>query len=101
MTRRDTNVTRLPPRSAERDASLRAADARIERMTWLLENLFRVGGRRFGLEPIIGLIPGAGDVVSGALGLAIIIEAMRFRIPRIVVVRMVLNTVLDVAIGVI
>jgi hypothetical protein len=99
MARTDPRVTRLPPRSDERDEALRAADARIERMTWLLENLFRVGGRRFGLEPIIGLIPGAGDLVSGALGLAIIVEAMRFRIPRIVVVRMVLNTLLDLAIG--
>lgn len=82
---------------------LRAAEARISRVTWLLENLFRVPGseRRFGLEPIIGLLPGAGDAISGIVGLALIVEALRFHLPRVVIVRMVMNTLLDLVVGIV
>ena len=100
-----TTTTASVPRS-EADARaerLRAAEARISRVTWLLENLFRVPGsdRRFGLEPIIGLVPGAGDAISGIVGLALIVEALRFRLPKIVIVRMVLNTVVDLVVGIV
>jgi hypothetical protein len=87
----------------ERAERLRAAEARISRVTWLLENLFRVPGseRRFGLEPIIGLLPGAGDAISGIVGLALIVEALRFRLPKVVIVRMVMNTLLDLVVGIV
>jgi len=87
----------------ERTERLRAAEARISRLTWLLENVFRVPGteRRFGLEPIIGLLPGTGDLISGIVGLGLIVEALRFRLPKVVIVRMVMNTLLDLVVGVV
>ncbi len=54
---------------------------------------------RIGLDPIVGLIPIVGDAVSGAVGFWLIAEATRFGLPRVVVARMVLNTVVDLILG--
>jgi Domain of unknown function (DUF4112) len=56
-------------------------------------------GIRFGLEPIIGLIPGVGDLVSGAMGFYLVLRAVQFRLPPVVIARMVANTLLDMTIG--
>ncbi len=66
-----------------------------------MDDLFRIPGtgRRIGLEPLIGLIPVVGDLATGAVGAYLIARALRFRLPVIVVVRMVFNTLLDVVIG--
>jgi len=54
----------------DRSARLAAADRRIGWVTHVLDDLVTVPGtsRRVGLEPIVGLIPGAGDLVSAAVG---------------------------------
>jgi hypothetical protein len=57
------------------------------------------GGRRVGLEPILGIIPGVGDLVTGAAGFWLIAEATRFGVPRVVLVRMLVNTLIDLAVG--
>lgn len=83
------------------EARLRAAERRIAAVAWLLDNSIPIPGtrRRFGIEPIIGLIPGAGDLLSAGMGVAILFESARFRLPLIVMVRMVANTLLDLAAG--
>jgi hypothetical protein len=83
------------------EARLRAAERRIAAVAWLLDNSIPIPGtgRRFGIEPIIGLIPGAGDLLSAGMGVAILFESARFRLPPIVMVRMVANTLLDLAAG--
>ena len=70
-------------------------------LAWLLDDTFRIPGtgRRFGLEPIIGFIPGIGDLVSGGLGLYLISRALSLRLPGIVIARMVFNTLLDFVLG--
>jgi hypothetical protein len=88
-----------PPRSDEqRSRSL----AEVETLAWLLDNSIPVpgtGGRRFGVDAVIGLVPGIGDIVSGALGLIVVWRGSRMGLPRIVVGRMLLNTLLDIAVG--
>ena len=80
-----------------------AAERRIGRVTKVLDELFEVPGTSFkvGLDPIIGLIPIAGDAVAALVGAWVILEAARFGIPRIVLARMVLNLSVDLAIGLI
>ena len=76
--------------------------AEVAALAWLLDNSIPVpgtGGRRFGIDAIIGLVPGIGDVVSGAIGLVVVWRGSRMGLPRIVVARMLLNTLLDLAIG--
>ena len=54
---------------------------------------------RFGWDSIIGLIPGAGDVITGLLGSAIVLHAHRLRVPRVVQLRMLMNIAVDLALG--
>lgn len=72
-------------------------------MAWLLENSIPVPGTRwrFGFDGIIGLIPGLGDLVGGALTLLVVWRASRMGLPRIVVARMLVNAAIDIVVGVI
>ena len=67
----------------------------------LLDSAFQVPGTklRFGLDPIIGLIPGAGDIVSGFFSAMMLLHAVRLRIPKIIIARMLLNTGIDLLTG--
>ena len=56
---------------------------------------------RFGWDPIIGLVPWVGDVLTALLSLAIIVEAHRMRVSRIIQIRMLLNVVIDVCLGIV
>jgi Domain of unknown function (DUF4112) len=86
-----------------RQERFRAVEARIARATRLLDELVPIPGtgQRFGLDPVIGLIPFVGDVTGALVGLWIIGEATRFGIPRIAVARMSANLLFDVAVGII
>jgi len=93
-----TSVRRV---EAGREARVRAAERRIAAISRVLDDLIEVPGtgRRFGLEPIIGLIPVAGDAAGLVGGAMILFEAIRLRLPPIVVARMGFNLFVDVAVG--
>jgi hypothetical protein len=79
-------------------------DSRIDGLrVWqrLLDSAFRVPGTtiRFGWDPIIGVVPWIGDAVAALLGSVIVWHAYQLRVPRVVQLRMVINIVIDVAIG--
>ena len=65
----------------------------------LLDEAFPIPGTRwrFGWDAIAGLVPGAGDLVSGLFGLLIIYHAFRMRVPAVIVARMTINLALDLA----
>jgi len=87
---------------AARDGDRRSeALAEVQALAWLLDNSIPVPGtgRRFGVDAIIGLVPGVGDAVSGVVGVLVVWRATRMGLPGIVVARMLLNTLLDVSIG--
>jgi hypothetical protein len=88
----------IGPSRAERFS---AAERRIGRVTKILDELIEVPGTsiKVGLDPVIGLIPVAGDAVSALVGGWLILEASRFGIPRVVLARMVLNLAVDLGIG--
>jgi Domain of unknown function (DUF4112) len=75
--------------------------AALRRWARLFDSAFRVPGTRFsfGLDPLIGLVPGLGDLMSPALTLLILWQAAAMRVPRIVLVRMVVNAIIDAGIG--
>jgi hypothetical protein len=79
----------------------RDAERRIGRISRLMDDLVPIPGtsHRVGLDPVIGLIPGAGDLVSAIAGGWIILEAVRFGIPSVVLLRMGWNTAVDLAVG--
>jgi hypothetical protein len=73
----------------------------LRRWSVLLDSVFRVPGTnfRFGLDPLLGLIPGLGDLTTPAFSVALLVHAVRLRIPRIVQMRMLLNSALDLVLG--
>jgi len=83
-----------------RDSGSGIRDQRLEQLRrWarLFDSAFRIPGTRirFGLDPIVGLIPGIGDLASPALTLLILWHAARLRVPKIVLTRMALNALID------
>jgi hypothetical protein len=75
--------------------------ARLRRIAWVLDDLVRVPGtsRRIGLDPVLGLFPGGGDIAGGALSAYIVIAAARLGAPSSVIVRMGWNIVVDTLLG--
>jgi hypothetical protein len=73
----------------------------LRRWAVLLDSAFRIPGTnvRFGLDAIIGLVPGLGDLVSTALSSYIIWEARQLGLPRWKIARMVGNVAADTVLG--
>ena len=73
----------------------------LQRWAGVLDAAFRIPGTqiRFGLDALIGLVPGAGDAVAGLFSVAIVLQAARMGLPRVVIARMVLNSLLDLLVG--
>ncbi|MDN5848035.1 MAG: DUF4112 domain-containing protein [Nitrococcus sp.] len=74
---------------------------RLRRMARLLDSRFQIPGTRwrFGLDAVIGLVPGVGDTVSAALSLWIIAEARRLGVPSGILRKMLLNLGVDAVAG--
>jgi len=74
---------------------------RIRRLSRLMDTSIRIPvfGFRIGLDPIIGLVPGAGDFVSTAFSAYIIFLATRFGIPRQDLTKMIFNVGLEAVVG--
>jgi len=70
-----------------------------EKLTYLLENRFSFFGMRFGLDPIIGIIPGIGDILPLLLSLYIVWIGLTLRLPSHKIAAMMRNIMLDFLIG--
>lgn len=73
----------------------------LERLGWVMDDLFRIPilGWRVGLDALIGLIPGVGDTATTVASLYILASAIRYRVPKITLLRMGLNLGLDYLLG--
>jgi hypothetical protein len=89
-----TRLRRLTPGQEQRLEVLR-------RISGLLDSAVAVPGTRFrvGLDPILGLIPGLGDLVSPIFTFGIIWQAREIGVPRAVVMRMIFNVAIDTLVG--
>jgi hypothetical protein len=67
----------------------------------LLDDIFRIPGTkiRFGLDALIGWIPGIGDAMTGIASFLIVFASWRRGVPKITLVRMIANVLLDTMIG--
>lgn len=74
---------------------------RLRRVGWLLDNSLPIPGTRFrlGIDQLIGLVPGIGDLIGGLLSLYIIVEASRMGVPRSLLLRMGWNVAVDTLVG--
>ena len=83
------------------ESQVQKSREQLDQLAWLMDNCFRIPGVnwRFGLDSLIGLVPGLGDVVSAMVGLFLLFRAFQFRIPVVVIGRMILNSLIDLLIG--
>lgn len=74
---------------------------RLRIITHLLDNAIPLPGTpyRIGLDPLLGLIPGGGDIAGAVLSAYIVISAAQLGLPRESLLRMVLNILLEVMVG--
>jgi len=73
----------------------------VERVARLMDSQFRLPGTRFrfGLDPLLGLVPIVGDLSTTAVSVVLLLTMVRYGASGAVVVRMALNILLDTVIG--
>ena len=83
-----------------RDRSVKIDDS-LQRLSWLMDDLIRVPGLgwRFGLDAIVGLIPGFGDTATSLVSFYILVAAVRYRVPKVTLLRMGMNIGIDYVVG--
>jgi hypothetical protein len=76
-------------------------DETLQRLEIVLDEAFRIPGTqfRFGIDGIIGLVPGLGDVLAGLLSLIIPLAAWIRGVPYVTLMRMAVNLGIGVLIG--
>jgi hypothetical protein len=96
----------IPPRNLRPGLRTRLGeslfdDENLDMLAHVLDDWFRIPGTsiRFGLDGIIGLIPGLGDVLAGLASCIIVIAAWFRGVPYVTLLRMVINLGIDVLVG--
>jgi hypothetical protein len=88
---------RIGPASSDRADTL----ARVETIANLMDSAVAIPGTRLrvGLDSLIGLVPGIGDLASALISSYLIWEARRLGLPRWKIARMMGNVALDTTVG--
>lgn len=93
----------IPPDQPLRRRSAQGAltDENLDRLAAVLDDIFQIPGTniRFGIDAIIGLIPGLGDMVSSLASFVIIFAAWQRGLPKVTIARMFANVALDSVAG--
>jgi hypothetical protein len=78
-----------------------ASNEHLDYIAALLDDMFRIPGTqiRFGLDALIGWIPGIGDALAGMASFLIVFAAWRRGLQAITLVRMTANVLLETALG--
>ncbi len=91
------SATRLRALTAGQVQRLRA----LKHIARLLDSAFVLPGTdvRIGLDPLLGLVPGLGDLASPLFAIAMLWQSRDLGIPRVVQLRMVFNVAIDALVG--
>jgi hypothetical protein len=76
-------------------------DENLDLLSRVLDTWFRIPGTniRFGLDGIIGFVPGVGDFLAGAASCVIVLAAFFRGVPMVTIARMVTNLAIEVGVG--
>lgn len=90
----------LPPEERRRRQGL---EPLFKWLALIMDEIVRIPGTnfRFGLDPLLGLIPGIGDTSSALVSAFALIQAARLGVPKILLARMSLNILINEIIGVV
>jgi hypothetical protein len=64
-----------------------------------MDGAIRVGPYSIGLDPLLGLVPGIGDLIGALISMLIVFRAVQAGIPRVAVARMLTNIAIDTLVG--
>ncbi|MEP6778133.1 MAG: DUF4112 domain-containing protein [Chthoniobacterales bacterium] len=90
----------LPPEEKRKRAQI---EPLFKWIALIMDNLLRVPGTkfRFGLDPLVGLLPGLGDTSSAMVSALALIQAARLGMPKILLARMSVNILINELVGIV
>lgn len=90
----------LPPEDRHPRGS---AESAFKWVAVLMDRLIRIPGvqKRLGLNPILDLVPGFGDIATAVISVSVILYGIRRGIPKILLGRMALNVLINEVVGII
>jgi hypothetical protein len=90
----------LPPEEKQKRSQL---EPLFRWLALIMDQFLRLPGTklRFGLDPILGLVPGIGDTASAIISAFALLQAARCGLPKIVLARMSLNILINELVGII
>jgi hypothetical protein len=90
----------LPPEEKQRHQGL---EPLFKWLALIMDEFIRVPGTKFkfGLDPLIGLLPGLGDIGSAFVSAFALIQAARLGVPKILLARMSLNILINELVGIV
>ncbi len=86
-------------KAGEEPRSRRFDDELSEQIAWLMDSSIRIGPISIGLDGLIGLIPGVGDVLTNIVSAMIVVRAMQHGVHKSAILRMLFNLGIDTAVG--
>ena len=100
MKTREIEIDEVLPKGARTSAK---DDPLIAFLSRLMDDQFVIPGTniRFGLDPLLGLLPGWGDSASSLVSAVLILKSARAGVPKVVLSHMALNILINAAVGVI
>src|SRR5204863_10178976 len=90
----------LPPEEKQKRQGL---EPLFRWLALIMDEIIRVPGTnfRFGLDPLIGLIPGIGDTSSALVSAFALVQAVRLGVPKVLLMRMALNILVNEVVGIV
>lgn len=88
-------------RAQRRPVATVEVERSLEQLSYWLDGVFRVPGVgwRFGLDALVGLVPGVGDLATTAVSFYILAAGVRHRVPKATLMRMGVNLGVDYLVG--
>ena len=90
----------LPPEDRQKRGSVESI---FRLVSVVMDRLIKIPGlkKRLGLNPIIDLVPGFGDIAAALVSVSVIIYGIRRRVPKVLLGRMALNVLINELVGLI